>query len=288
MDIHHIAGGGLTASIKADGAELCALGLDGQDVLWPAHAPWPRHAPVLFPIIGRLKNDTLRHGGREYRLTQHGFARDRRFAWDAATATECRLVLTDDDATRALYPFAFRFEVAYAIIEDALVVTFRVTNTGDVVLPASMGAHPAFRWPLEPGIAKETHSLVFSADETAPTHRVAGGLLVGETFPSVIHGRVLHLAPELFATDAIILDPPASQSVRYGAPGTPEVEVSWSGFPQLGIWSRADADLLCIEPWHGYASPADFDGDFIDKPGLMLLPPGESRHAEHRVRIARP
>jgi galactose mutarotase-like enzyme len=286
MDTHSIAGERLRATIKADGAELCSLrGADERELLWQAACPWPRHAPVLFPIVGRLRDDRLEHQGRAYHLTQHGFARDRRFTWLEHTPTSCRLVLEDDEQTRAIYPFPFRFEVAYEVAGDTLSVAFIVTNTGNDILPASMGAHPAFRWPLADGIPKDAHRLEFEAAEPAPIRRVIGGLLAAESFPSPIEGNLLKLNEGLFAADAIILDKPASRSVRYTADGGPLIEVSWEGFPELGIWSRSDADLLCIEPWHGTSSPVGFDGEFTDKPSLMLLQPGEKRQAVHRIRV---
>lgn len=288
MDDIRIGGPALTALIKPLGAELCSL-VDGQgrEVMWQGAQPWPRHAPNLFPIIGRLRDDRLVVDGRDYRVTQHGFARDNLFALTSRSAESCRLVLADSPATRAIFPFAFRFEVAYAIAGDTLSITFRVMNPGGDTLPASMGAHPAFQWPLPGAAGKSGHTLDFDAEETAPIRRVAGGLLMADTFPNPIAGRHLDLDLSLFAQDAIILERPASRSVRYTAPGAPVVEVSWdSGFPSLGIWSRPDADLLCIEPWHGMSSPAGFDGEFRDKPGIMLIPPGEARSATHRIRVA--
>jgi galactose mutarotase-like enzyme len=287
MDRHVLSNSYLTAAVKADGAELCSL-CDAEDteLLWQAHPVWPRHAPVLFPIVGRLKDDRLVHGGRTYRLTQHGFARDRRFAWLSRTATACRLVLHDDTETRAIYPFAFRFEVSYTLDDDALVNSFTITNPGREVLPASVGAHPAFIWPLRPEIEKSTHLLDFEENEPAPIRRLDGGLLKSESEPTPIDGHTLALDPTLFDADAVILDQPASRSVRYTAPGAEAIEISWEGFEQLGIWRRAGGDFLCIEPWHGMASPSDWDGDFIDKPGLMLIPPGEHRTCTLRVRLS--
>jgi galactose mutarotase-like enzyme len=285
-DRHVLENGYLSATIKADGAELCSLrDAEDEELLWQAAPVWPRHAPVLFPIVGRLKGDVLRHRGQEYRMTQHGFARDRRFAWLQRTPTSCRLALHDDAGTRAHYPFAFRFEVAYTLADDALEVGFTVGNTGRETLPVSAGAHPAFRWPLTDDLEKQAHLLEFEAAEPAPIRRLADGLLEREPQPSPIEGRTLHLDPALFAADAVILDHPASRSVRYCAPGAPTIELSWEGFEQLGIWSRAGGDFLCIEPWHGTASPVDFDGEFLDKPGLMLIPPGERRTLLHRIRI---
>ncbi len=279
-DRHDFASSGLTACVKADGAELCGLrDANGVECLWPAEPAWPRHAPILFPIVGRLRNDTLTHAGQDYRLTQHGFARDRRFTWVERTATGCRLALSDDAQTQAMYPFKFRFEVGYSVAETSLEIRLTVTNTGDDVLPASMGAHPAFRWPLSPGVAKEAYSLTFAAEETAPLRGVADGLLTEPDRPSPINGRHLPLNEALFAQDALILPNPASRSVRFAAADGPALTLAWEGFSQLGLWSRAGGDFLCIEPWRGMASPPGFQGDFAEKPWLMLIPPGESRSA---------
>jgi galactose mutarotase-like enzyme len=286
MDRHAMSNGTLSAEVKADGAELCSLrDASGAEVLWQAGPIWPRHAPVLFPIVGRLKDDTLRHEGRAHRLTQHGFARDKRFAWLNRSATACRLVLHEDAETRAAYPFAFRLEIAYALDDDAIEQRFTVTNPGRGVLPASLGAHPAFAWPLADGVEKTAHALEFAEPEPAPIRRLSDGLLQAQSEPTPIAGRTLALEPALFAADAVILPDPASRSVRYTAPDAPAIEVAWEGFRQLGLWSRAQGDFLCIEPWHGTASPADFDGEFRDKPGLMLIPPGEHRTLSIRIRL---
>lgn len=286
MDRHTLSNGRLGAAIKADGAELCSLTLDGRELLWQAGPEWPRHAPVLFPIVGRLKDDTLRHGGRTYRMTQHGFARDRRFAWGEHTATLCRLSLSDDAQTRALYPFAFRLELIFELDAEGLTIRHRITNPGDETMPASLGVHPAFLWPLQDNVPKEAHELLFETDEPEPIRRVDGGLLSPHPEPTPIEGRRLPLSEGLFTRDAVILDRPASRSVRYGAPGTPTLTMSWEGFRELGIWSKpTGAPFLCIEPWHGHASPADFDGEFADKPGLLHLAPGAMRELSYRIAV---
>ena len=286
MDRHVLSNGYLSAAVKAEGAELCSLcDAEGTEMLWQANPVWPRHAPVLFPIVGRLAGDALHHAGKTYRLTQHGFARDRRFAWLSRSPTSCRLVLHDDGETRALYPFAFRLEVTFTLEDDALTQNFTVTNTGREVLPASIGAHPAFVWPLRPGLEQTDHQLEFEEDEPAPIRRLQDGLLKPEPDPTPITGRVLALDPSLFDADALILDQPASHSVRYGAPGAETIEISWEGFRQLGIWRRAGGDFICIEPWFGMASPVGWDDDFARKPGLMLIPPGESKVCSLRIRL---
>lgn len=286
-DQHILKSRRITATIKADGAELCSLrNAEGRELLWQAGEVWPRHAPLLFPIIGRLKNDELHHRGKTYPMTQHGFARDHHFEWLDRRNDSCALVLTDNAATRARYPFAFRLEVTCTVKDADLGIAVAVTNTGNEVLPASIGGHPAFNWPLLPGLAKEAYALTFSDDETAPIRRLEGGLVLPTPQPTPIRGKLLPLSERLFDADAIILDRLASTSVRFAADRGPSIEMSWNGFRQLGVWSKpSGVPFLCIEPWHGFASPVDFDGEFTDKPGLMHIKPTETRSVNYRIRI---
>jgi galactose mutarotase-like enzyme len=289
-DRHTLRGSAIEATIKTDGAELCSLrNAEGIELLWQAGPAWPRHSPVLFPILGRLKSDRLRHRGKTHPMTQHGFARDRRFEWVEQGTNSCKLVLTDDAATRTRYPFAFRLEVTYSVDNADLKVAFDITNTGDEMLPASIGAHPAFNWPLLPGLTKEAYALTFSDDEPAPIRRLEGGLMRAKPEPSPVGGKTLALSERLFDDDAIILDRLASTSVRYAADPGPSIEMSWEGFPELGVWSKpGGAAFVCIEPWHGFASPSDFDGEFADKPGVMQIARGEKRRLGYRIRTRNP
>jgi galactose mutarotase-like enzyme len=284
---HSIGNSQITATIKSDGAELCSLkNADGLELLWQAGPAWPRHAPILFPIVGRLKNDELRHDGKIYPMTQHGFARDQRFEWTEQGSHSCALQLEDSAVTRSRYPFAFRLAVTYTAHANRLDVMFALTNTGDVVLPASMGAHPAFNWPLAAGLPKESYTVAFSNEERAPIRRLKDGLLRDSAEPTPIAGKILSLSERLFDDDAVILDRPASTAVRYAAATGPSIEVSWQGFRELGLWSKpGGAAFLCIEPWRGFASPAGFDGEFADKPGLMHLAPGETQRLTYQIGV---
>ena len=286
-DRHVIQSGGIAAAIRADGAELCSLkNADGLELLWQAGSEWPRHAPLLFPIVGQLKDDRLRHRGKTYPMMKHGIARDQRFEWVEQSDASCRLVLRDNAETRARYPFPFRLAVAYEVAGNELAVSLEITNTGTEMMPASIGGHPAFNWPLQPGLAKEAYTLTFSEQEGAPIRRLADGLLRAKPEQSPIDGKTLQLAESLFDDDAIILDRLASKSVRFAADRGPSIAVSWEGFPQLGVWSKlGGAPFLCIEPWCGFASPVDFDGEFADKPGVMHFAPHERRDFRYRIRV---
>ena len=272
----HRFGHGLTGLVRADGAELCSLiDASGRELMWDGGPVWPAHSPVLFPIVGQVAGDRITVDGKHYPMARHGFARRRRFEWAERAGNQCTLTLTDDDATRAVFPFPFHLAITYRIERGALQVHYVLGNPGRTTLPASLGVHPAFRWPLGGG-TQSGYRLEFAKDEPEPTYRLDAGLLDPHGRPTPIVGKRLDLKPALFEEDAIIMLEPQSRTLRYVGPDG-GLEFSWTGFPQLGLWQKPGAGFLCIEPWHGYSSPVGWAGDFADKPGLLIIPPGESR-----------
>ena len=278
-DTHRFGDSRLSATVSAEGAELHSLrDAAGGEWLWQAGPEWPRHAPVLFPIVGRLPGDVLRHDGRPYRLTQHGFARDRRFAWLRRGADGCVLRLVEDAATLAAYPFPFVLDLAWMVEEGRLSCTATVSNPGPGPLPFSLGAHPAFVWPLPGTASAEEHALSFpGVDLTAlSARRLTGGLLDRPESIPLAGGR-LPLHTGLFDADAIVVPGFPGRRVRYAAPGA-SLEIGWEGFGDLGLWSKpGGAGFLCLEPWSGTAAPLGWDAEFAEKPGISVLEPGGSR-----------
>lgn len=281
-----IASPALTAEIDPAGAELSLLrDATGRDFLWDAGPAWPRHSPVLFPIVGKLAGDAYRHAGQTYPMRQHGFARDRDFTLTGHTESRCSFRLEDDAATRAIYPFRFTLEIHYAIAGTQLRVDYHLSNPGAAALAASLGAHPAFRWPL-PGSEGAPHAILFERPEPAPARRLAGGLLRREPEASPVQDHLLILTEDLFTADALILDGIASRSLDYGPSGGPRLRFGFHGFDVLGLWSKPGAGFLCIEPWSGFHSPEDWEGEFADKPGMLSIPPGGCFRAGWTVDLA--
>jgi galactose mutarotase-like enzyme len=289
MDIHAIDSGELRAEISPVGAELQSLRLAaGSELLWQGAAPWARRAPILFPIIGRMPEDELQHEGHRYPIGQHGVVRDKHFEVEPVSPHEVLFSLESDEETLTHFPFTFRLEVRYRLDGRRLDVEQRVTNTGEEPFSASLGAHPGFAWPLLPGIARDQHSIVFAEPEPDPIRRLADGMLLPGPQPSPVDGDILRLRDELFAPDALVFDAPRSRSVRYSAPGAPAITVDFPDFPQLGIWSRAPGEFVCIEPWFGFTAPQGFTGDYADKPGQFRLEPSAARTFAYGIRIDLP
>ena len=284
-----IASPSLTADIALQGAELVRLrDEESRDLLWNGDPGfWTGRSPILFPIVGRLKDDHLFVDGVAYPMRQHGLARISAFELIERDDTSCRLRLSADESTRRSFPYLFELELTYRITGATLAIEGAVRNIGTVTMPASFGFHPAFRWPLPYGVAAADHAIVFAEDEPQPLAMLVDGLLSGQRKPSPVQDRRLTLEPHLFDDDALIFLAPASRSVQYGPPGGRMLRVDFSGMPQLGLWSKPGAPFVCIEPWHGYASPADFDGDITEKPGMAAIAPDDLRVFSMQVSLDR-
>lgn len=281
-----ITSGDLTARIAPLGAELLSLtDRAGREYMSDADpAFWSGHAPLLFPIVGRLNGDGLRVDGQSYPMRQHGFAR--RMAWDVVGANEDAVTfrLTDTPETRAQYPFAFDLSVLYAVEGHRLSTVVRVSNPGEEPLPFSFGFHPAFAWPLPEGGDKAGHSITFDQPEPQDIRRLDSDGLIAHHEATPVAGRTLMLDQALFAADALIWDQLASRRLEYRAPQGPWLEVAFD-LPQLGIWQKPGANFICIEPWQGTADPAGFAGEFADKPGIIHLAPGEEKRLTMDVTV---
>jgi galactose mutarotase-like enzyme len=283
-DLVTITDGALGARINPLGAELWSLrDRRGREYMTDAvPAFWTGHAPLLFPIVGRLHGDTYRLGDRRFTLPKHGFARTSRFEIVAAEGARASFRLSDSAETRAQYPFAFALDIAFVLAGMTLAVTATVHNRGDAPMPFSFGFHPAFAWPLPDGGAKEAHRVIFERDEPEPVRRIdpVTAMLLPDPEPTPVIGNELAPRAELFEEDALIWDRLNSRAATFAGKGA-SLKIAFPDSPNLGIWQKPGAPFLAIEPWHGFNDPLGYDGDFRDKPGVIELPPG----AERRFRM---
>jgi galactose mutarotase-like enzyme len=272
-----IGNGMLTAAINPLGAELSSLrDAQGRELMTDADpAFWTGRAPLLFPVVGAPFAETIHLDGVAYPMKKHGFARKTMFEVVEVGATRAVFALTDSDATRAHYPFAFRLEVAFSVAGATLAVDVTVRNPGDAPLPASFGFHPAFAWPLPYGQDRADHRITFAADEPDRLREIAAdGTIADATRASPLEGRELRLHDALFADDALVWNRVRSDRVTYGAGAGPKLEIAFPDTPKLGIWTKPGAHFVCVEPWHGIADPEGYTGDYRAKPGVFEVPAG--------------
>ena len=284
-----ISSGDLTASISPLGAELQSLkDVHGRELMTDANpAFWSGRAPLLFPIVGRLNDDSLRVNGRKHAMQKHGFARKSLFSLVEQSASDALFRLVDNDATRAQYPFAFELEAHFSLAGKTLRQTVTVHNTGDSDMPFSFGYHPAFSWPLPTGGAREDHVIRFEQDEPASLARVTPyGTIAPDPVPSPVTGDSIRLRDNLFRDDALVWRYLNSRRLSYGAPGYPSLDIAFPDTSMLGIWTKPSAAFVCVEPWAGVADPEGYTGEFADKPGIMHLLPGAAHSFRMNISLA--
>jgi galactose mutarotase-like enzyme len=279
-----LAAGGAAAAIALRGAEPVAWAVDGRDLLWRADpAFWARTSPILFPIVGRARNDTIRVDGRSHQIGVHGFAASKDFELAERNAESARLILRDDAATRESFPFAFELEVGYRLELAALLVSFTVRNPGTKPLPYAVGFHPDFRWPFA-GSRREGYRVEFENNETSHVPVITkDGLFSRDARPLPLDGRALPLSDELLAAEALCFLDASSRSLRLVAPDGAAISLDVEDFPHFAVWSKRGAPFVSLEAWTGHGDPDGFDGDITQKPSMRFLASGAA--AQHAIRL---
>lgn len=276
----------LTVRVKDFGAELCSVrSAGGCEYLWQADpAVWGKHSPLLFPVVGKMhRGGRYQCDGVEYVMPKHGFARDSEFALVEQQPDRLTFELTDSDATRACWPFAFRLRVTYTLDASSLHVGFEVLNTDSRTLYFSLGAHPAFACPLEEPLSFGDYCLQFETAETADRRYLENGLLGRSEKNFLDQADRLAVSESLFADDALVFQGLRSTSLTLKSDKSDRaVRVEFDGWPDLGLWS-AGPGFVCIEPWFGHDDPAEFAGRFDQKPGIQSLEAGKTFTAAYRI-----
>lgn len=270
----------IRAVIQAKGAELTSLYSKAHQLeyLWQGDpAYWAKHSPVLFPVVGALKDNTYYYQGKAYQLSRHGFARDKPFAVETHTADTIALLLRSDEETLRVFPFSFELRIRYTLYENSLAVAYSVINTGKEDMYFSLGAHPAFNVPLAKGLAYSDYELVFDKPETAGRWPIAkDGLIEAAPIPLLQNNNILPLTKALFHKDALVFKNLASSIVSIRSPKSERsLQLDFPGFPYLGIWAAKDADFVCLEPWCGIADSVHTNQQLAEKEGINKLIPCE-------------
>ena len=259
----------LKASIKHAGAELFSL-KDNQEkeYIWEGNPDfWGKHSPVLFPIVGTLKNNTYTINEKEYHLPRHGFARDMDFELIEKTENKAVFSLQSSEETLQKYPFEFELQLIYTLNENALELEYKVINKGKEKMPFSIGAHPAIALPNH----FEDYALQFEKEESLKYYLLENDLISSKTKILDTKNNLVPLNYELFKNDALIFKTLESKSLTILNNSKPYIKVDYKNFPSLGIWTKEDAPFICIEPWLGYSDTDENTGDLYQKEGILIL-----------------
>ncbi|USF27711.1 Protein LacX, plasmid [Firmicutes bacterium ASF500] len=281
--------GKLQAKVRAKGGELISLtDGDGQEHIWEGDpAFWAGQNPILFPIVGALKDGRVDIGGKTYEMGRHGFAREMEFTTVGQGEDFVTLELREDETTLAQYPFPFSLKVTHQLLEDGFSTTFEVENPGASPMPFCVGAHPAIRIPE--GENFEDYELLFDEAERADSHLLTPpGIIRHDGRRPMLEesGKIPLRYADFAEMDTLIFSMLRSGNVSlFNRKTGRSVGLDFHEFPMVAFWTKPGAPFLCLEPWHGCAAYDNESGKFADKPFCVTLQPGESKRLSYSIRI---
>lgn len=281
----------LKLTVDTFGAQMMALeDANGTQYLWDGNPQyWSGRAPVLFPFIGRLTNNSYCLRGKPYSMGIHGFAKSQAFSVEQQTDDSLTLLLTENEATLAQFPFAFALRITYALKDSQVQVRYEVENHSETTMPFGLGGHPGFRVPMAQGDVFSDYVLEFT--EKCQPDRVGftpSVYLSGqdERYP-LENGNCIRLRHELFDDDAIILKNMDREITLRSTKSGAGLRVTYLRMPYLGIWHmpKTDAPYVCIEPWTSLPARQDVVEEFTCKSDLIQLPSSENYENEWSITI---
>lgn len=284
MSVFQLQNTFLSISVKTLGAELCSVrsNTTGIEYLWQADPTvWARHAPHLFPIVGKLKNNFFTHGAHAYQLPQHGFARDLEFKCITHTDEYLCFELVESERTLQHYPFRFNLRVNYQLTDNRLETSYLVSNPDENELYFSIGAHPAFNCPLEHHESFNDYELWFPDKSVLTCTTLHHGLITQNEYLIDLPSNRLQLTRTLFNQDALVCQHNQIQRVTFLSKKTGHgVELQCEHWPYFGIWTKKETErFICLEPWYGIADMEDATGHLAFKKGILVLAPKQSFNA---------
>jgi len=289
----HIENEWLNVEISSSGAEVRKVSHKKNDLdyMWSGDSTyWGRVSPVLFPIVGRLKNDQYQLNGETFEMSQHGFLRDVEFEIDKQSSTNVTFVFDSAGRFTQVYPYEFKAYIHYALKENSLIVQWEIVNENEAEMYFSIGGHPAFNVPLLENETFEDYRVqLIPAPNKEVTQYEIKDSLIHEKGPAN-ENPMIPLSNSLFKNDALVYSNIQSAKL-ISKKSRHSVEVIFENFPFVGIWSKymedtgESAPFVCIEPWYGIADTADTTGKLNEKLGINKLAVGEVFHAEYKVKF---
>lgn len=289
MSNHILQNNCLWVTVNSKGAELTSLkNKRGQELLWQADKDiWPRHAPVLFPIVGKLKDNLYTYNNNTYTLSQHGFARDKEFVLVEQSESALRFELTANEKTLTIYPFHFSLIITYVLNENSLEIICKVFNPDNKLLYYSIGAHPGFSTGIIQGESLSDYVLKFEGKNELLIEKLKDGLLSGETYTIALTNGRLPLNVKLFDNDALVCKNTQIEKVKlYSAKSGNAIEMICKDWPYFGIWTKKGCDqFVCLEPWQGITDSMNHNTKFEMKEGIKNLNPYEYNQFTYKINV---
>ena len=264
---------------KKQGAELTSIKFNGKEMLHQGEI-WNRHAPILFPIVGKLKNNETIINGKTYHMGQHGFARDEEFVELEKNDVEHKYLLESNKETLKMFPFRFQLYVSHKIEENTVITTYEVVNKDEKQMIFGIGGHPAYICDYSSG----KYSIEFQKQENNIKFlKLDNGLIMEKEAKNILENNCIKLNKESFIDDAIIVKNMNSNKVYLKENDKKILEFDFTGFPYLGMWAKIGAPFVCIEPWMNTADKVNTDGKLQSKGNIITLEPREKFKCSYKV-----
>ncbi len=282
----------LKIQTKKEGAELTSIQYNDKEMLFQGaqvldsngNTFWKRQAPILFPIVGQLKNSKKEIEGKKYEMSQHGFARDMKFEEISKTENEHHYMLKYNEETLKKYPYKFELHVIYEIEKDTLIVTYKVKNVDEKSIYFGLGGHPAFNCDYSNG----EYEIAFSENEDEIEFlKLKDGLIDTEIADNILEDNKIYLKENTFDNDAVIMKNIKSNKVVLQNHKTNKkiLEFDFTGFPYLALWSKKGAPFVCIEPWQNTADRIDSTQIYKDKENIIKLEKNKEFECKYSIKF---
>lgn len=282
----------LTVVLSTLGAEVQSITTaKGTELMWQADpAVWGRHAPLLFPIIGRLRDQSYTLNGKPISISQHGFARDSEFTVERQSDHAVTLSLSDSEATRAVYPFSFRLSITYRLKGASLTKSHTVTNCSKGPMPYEIGGHDGFCTDWPGGGTMSDYSIAFPGlDAIQPFGMDENCFLTPEKLDYPLTDGALPLPPRVHGLDTVVLEGLKTKQVTLQSKKCPlRLTLDFADFDYLGIWTKPvdfDTNYVCIEPWTTLPECSFVGSELTDKAGIRVLGSGESETLAYTLSV---
>ena len=277
----------LTLDLDSQGAEAIHLVYKGINYLRERDEVWDRTAPILFPIVGRLKDGYAYYEDKKITLGVHGFAASREFKVINIKDDEITFFDKYDKETLSLYPFKYELYVTYRLNQKSYDTIIKVKNIDDVSYKYNVGGHPGIVCPLNKCEEFNDYHILFNKKETFASPSIAGGCMLDFDHPSFefININRIDLDYKYFLVDAIVNRNLKSDVICLLNQNDHGIKFTYNGFNTIAFWTRPGSKYLCFEPWHGYADLYDTNQDFLTKPDLINIMPGEVKEVSFNIEI---
>lgn len=288
--LHNIQNGVFNVWISENGAEVQSIKSNKIEYLWQGDAKfWGRRAPILFPIVGSLKNKKTIIHKKEYHMNQHGFLRDQVFSVVKQSKSSITFFAKANHDTLQSFPFLFEIYITHSVRGSVLKTSIEVKNTSKSNMMFNIGGHPGYNVPLYEDEKFEDYKLIFEKPETfaSPSVTKQATLDFETPYMQFDNLKVLPLEYKYFDVDAIIIPKVKSRKVKLVNNNKQGIEFYFPDFASFAIWTppKVNAPFVCLEPWNGYADKHNSDYEFSKKDNLITLKPGESKAFSYSMKV---